>query len=82
MSAQDPDYLVDIADLEKHADNDGTLLTGQPWIGVRFDCCGVYQRLYKSKDGKFYRGHCPRCLRKVRVLVGPGGTDERFFVAE
>ncbi|MCK4660567.1 MAG: hypothetical protein KAV82_13685 [Phycisphaerae bacterium] len=51
------------------------------WIGIRFDCCNVYHRVYKTKDGTWYRGWCPRCLREVRIRVGPGGTDARFFIA-
>ena len=84
MCAQRPDYLLDVSDLEPEPETEdrGTLLANRRWIGVRFDCCGVYQRLYKSKDGRRYCGCCPRCLRKVRVQVGSGGTDARFFTAE
>ena len=52
------------------------------WIGIRFDCCGAYTRIYRNAEGTAYRGACPRCLRSVCLRVGPGGTDARFFLAE
>ena len=82
MSARDPDYLLSIDGLDEPADGGAASVAQRRWIGVRFDCCGVYQRLYKSRNGRAYRGRCPRCLRTVRVRVGPGGTDARFFCAE
>lgn len=49
------------------------------FLGIWFDCCQVYGRIYKTKDGQAYTGRCPRCLRSVRVRVGEGGTNQRFF---
>lgn len=49
------------------------------FLGIWFDCCGVYGRIYKTKDGTAYVGRCPKCLRSVRVRVGEGGTNQRFF---
>lgn len=49
------------------------------FLGIWFDCCGTYGRIYKSKDGTMYRGRCPKCLRPVTVRVGGEGTSRRFF---
>jgi len=53
----------------------------RPYIGVYFECCGVYQRIYRHPEQEVYLGRCPRCLRVVRVRVGPQGTSERMFRA-
>lgn len=52
------------------------------YLGIWFDCCGTYGRIYKTKDGTAYTGRCPKCLRSVRVRVGEGGTNRRFFRGE
>ena len=85
---ENPDYYIDIRGLSDAAtghsgpsSNAVSGLLGRPWIGVRFDCCGLYHRLYRNRDGTAYIGRCPVCVRRVRVGVGPGGTNSRFFIA-
>jgi hypothetical protein len=51
------------------------------FLGIMFNCCGVYGRIYKNKDKTAYVGRCPRCMRNIRVPVGEGGTNQRFFDA-
>jgi hypothetical protein len=81
MAVEEPDYWLDIRGLEANSES-VRRAAGRRWIGVRFDCCGAYQRIYKNAEGTAYVGRCPQCLREVRVKVGPGGTSSRFFVAE
>ncbi len=51
------------------------------FIGILFDCCGTYQRIHVNRTGNAYVGWCPRCGKQVKVKIGPGGTDTRFFRA-
>ena len=79
-----PDYYIDIPGLED-SESPGSAqqsqATGRKWIGVHFECCGAYQRIYRNREGTAYHGYCPRCGRPVHVRVGPGGTDARMFRA-
>lgn len=54
----------------------------QNFLGIMFNCCGVYARIYKNKEGTAYVGKCPKCLRSLRIPVGEGGTNRRFFSAQ
>jgi hypothetical protein len=54
--------------------------TGRPFVSVHFACCNVYLRVYRSSDGKAYRGRCPKCGVAVNFVVGEGGTTARTFV--
>jgi hypothetical protein len=54
----------------------------RPWIGIMFECCAIYSRLYRAPGSKEYRGRCPRCLRAIHLPVGEGGTDLRQFRAK
>jgi hypothetical protein len=51
------------------------------FVGIHFTCCGVYARIYPNRSETAYEGFCPKCSRKVRLTIGPGGTDRRFFTA-
>jgi len=51
------------------------------FVGVKFNCCNVYVRIYVNKEGTAYEGRCPKCYRNVKFQIGSGGTDHRFFEA-
>ena len=49
------------------------------FLGIHFVCCDVYSRVYTNRDQTAYVGHCPRCAKPIRLQIGSGGTDSRFF---
>jgi hypothetical protein len=51
------------------------------FVGVHFVCCDVYTRVYINRDETAYEGNCPKCAKRVRLRIGPSGTDSRFFTA-
>ena len=51
------------------------------FIGIHFECCNVYRRIYINKERNAYEGHCPKCLGEIKVRIGSEGTDSRFFTA-
>lgn len=52
------------------------------FLGILFECCNIYRRIYVNKDGTAYEGRCPMCYKMVKVKIGEGGTANRFFAAE
>ena len=55
---------------------------GRPWIGVLFECCGVYARVYREPSAERYDGRCPRCGVPVMVRVSPDGVETSFVRAQ
>lgn len=53
-----------------------------PYISVFFRCCRTYARIYVNAKGTAYAGHCPKCCRKVEILISPDGVEDRIFEAE
>ncbi len=81
--SDEPDYILDlsVSEGEGAPPDRPAEPAGRNWIGIRFDCCGVYVRIYKNRAGTAYEGACPRCARQVHVAVGAGGTNQRLFRA-
>jgi len=73
-----PEYDEEYEDEEIKNENDAKT----KYLGIMFNCCNAYGRIYKTRDGKAYAGHCPKCMRQIRIKVGDGGTDTRFFNAQ
>jgi len=61
--------------------NAGAAGQRRKFLGVTFACCGIYNRVYINRDGTAYEGRCPKCGKPVKLRIGPGGTDARFFTA-
>jgi hypothetical protein len=60
---------------------DGQPVTQRKFVGVQFTCCDVYSRVYINRDETAYEGNCPKCAKRVRLSIGHGGTNARFFTA-
>jgi hypothetical protein len=51
----------------------------RPFLGVQFQCCGVYARIYLNANETAFAGYCPRCGRRIEFQVAPTGSCARFF---
>jgi len=74
---------LDLTDDLPEGDKPGrrALAPGRRFVGVQFTCCDIYSRVYINRDETAYEGNCPKCAKRVRLTIGPGGTDARFFTA-
>lgn len=72
---------LNVVDWEPDDEEPGRDDGPRPWIGVLFECCGVYARVYRAATARRYEGRCPKCQARVQVSVGPDGTSARIFRA-
>ncbi len=49
------------------------------YIGVFFECCSAYARIYINREKTSYVGWCPKCAHRIEIKIGKEGTDSRFF---
>lgn len=52
---------------------------GRPFLGITFECCRVYCRVYLTADKKAFAGSCPKCGAPIRIRTAPGGSTSRFW---
>lgn len=76
MSNQQLDLTSDVPGSDTPASADR-----RQFLGVHFECCDIYTRVYVNRDTTAYVGYCPKCARRVRFPISPGGTTARFFRA-
>ena len=79
MVGENLDLTDDVPGQGKQESKGGN--AGRNFVGVQFKCCDVYVRVYVNRDRTAYEGNCPKCAKPVRLQIGPGGTDSRFFTA-
>lgn len=53
--------------------------TPRQFVGINFKCCKVYSRIYMNKKGDAFVGWCPKCAKKVTLMISPDGEDSQFF---
>jgi hypothetical protein len=82
--SDDPNQHLDIlakAEWDEAIRQAGKTRPPRPWVGIHFECCDVYTRVYRDLDAPQYRGRCPRCGRPVTLRVDPDGVSARIFRA-
>ncbi len=72
---------LDLSSDPEPANTAGGRPQSRRFLGIQFACCSVYARVYVNKEGTAYIGNCPKCMKRVELKIGPGGTDSRFFTA-
>jgi len=49
------------------------------FVGITFECCSVYRRVYLTADKSAFAGACPKCGKPTRIRIGHGGSKSRFW---
>ena len=75
---------LDVTDVDDRLNNDEFDRrdhAGRTWLGVYYECCASYSRVYRRPDETQYRGRCPECGASVSIRVGPNGVAARMLIA-
>ncbi len=49
------------------------------FVGIFWECCKVYSRIYLNSRGTAFVGWCPKCARRVQMNISQSGSKSRFF---
>jgi hypothetical protein len=79
MNSDPRDYKLDISSLNPSPEDPSAQPTARPYLSVLFECCNVYQRVYRNPADPAYIARCPRCARTATFPVGEAGTATRTF---
>ena len=80
MNSDPRDYKLDISSLsESQSQTPSQPTQNRPYLSVLFECCNVYQRVYRNPADPAYTARCPRCGRTATFPVGEAGTTTRTF---
>jgi len=83
---EDSDYIVEISGQAPVSgpfleSKEGAERHKKSYVSIEFVCCNVFARVYINDRQDAYEGRCPKCLKPLKLKVGPGGTDSRTFKA-
>ncbi len=70
-----------VSDADARQPDPGQQPPSRPFLGIHFQCCRTYGRIYRNDQQTEYSGRCPRCHGLVTVPIGSGGSSSRFFSA-
>ena len=57
-------------------------LDRKPFVGIIFNCCKAYGRIYLDRSATAFEGRCPRCLKRVVLQISEEGSTDRFLRVE
>ena len=86
MPQEDADYIVELSGQVPvsgpHIEpQESATVKSKQFVSVEFVCCNAFARIYINSGKDAYEGNCPKCLKPLKLLIGPGGTDNREFKA-
>ena len=81
MTSDPRDYKLDISSLAESQSQSQSQSepSTRPYLSVLFECCNIYQRVYRNPTDPAYTARCPRCGLTATFPVGQTGTTSRIF---
>ena len=83
MNSDPRDYKLDLSSLPESPSQSqspsASASSTRPYLSVLFECCNIYQRVYRNPTDPAYTARCPRCGLTATFPVGQAGTTSRTF---